>query len=419
MFPRKNRVARLVEQLRASDEAAQQAAIEALESLSDSRITAQEARTALEAAREQFPHPEAQELLLQIAYESPDPDFIPIIERDFLHYSPDARSWALRTLAAIGTEDAVRLLAMLLTRHAEDIEELSLLELEKQPQHATTLFPTLLAVLAREGASQHHFEIARLCLEYLRQGALASEDIRDAAPNLIACYDSLTDELARYQSPDKIHAIWDDEDYLWARSLACLLLDLMGYVDTPEVRQRLNNALEYIDARPLLFATTSLVQLGAPVPPGKLHAVAANAETRRWLFDHLQSLNRLELYPQAFASQAALAESEMVDWLMFPTELGCPPDEIELVAVYDIETEEGLAEAYIFRFRMEDEPWEVGLAGPYLKAEQPAAFGMGATFSRFEKWAEYTLDEHVARILELTGESDWRVVGKRILVEED
>jgi hypothetical protein len=267
MFPRKNRVARLVEQLRTPDEAVQHEAIEALESLSNSRITAQEARTALEAARERFPHPEAQELLLQIAYESPDPDFIPIIERDFLHYSPDARSWALRTLAAIGTEDAVRLLAMLLTRHAEDIEELSLLELEKQPQHATTLFPTLLAVLAREGASQHHFEIARLCLEYLRQGALASEDIRDAAPNLIACYDSLTDELARYQSPDKIHAIWDDEDYLWARSLACLLLDLMGYVDTPEVRQRLNNALEYIDARPLLFATTSLVQLGAPVPP--------------------------------------------------------------------------------------------------------------------------------------------------------
>jgi HEAT repeat protein len=131
MFPRKNRVARLVEQLRTPDEAVQHEAIEALESLSNSRITAQEARTALEAARERFPHPEAQELLLQIAYESPDPDFIPIIERDFLHYSPDARSWALRTLAAIGTEDAVRLLAMLLTRHAEDIEELSLLELEK------------------------------------------------------------------------------------------------------------------------------------------------------------------------------------------------------------------------------------------------------------------------------------------------
>jgi hypothetical protein len=419
MFPRKNRVARLVEQLRASEEAAQQAAIEALESLSDSRITTQEARTALEAAREQFPHPEAQELLLQIAYESPDRDFIPIIERDFLHYSPDGRSWALRILTAIGTEEAVQLFATLLTRHAEDIEELPLFDLDKQPQHAPTLFPALLAVLSREDASQHHFGIARLCLEYLKQGALAFEDIRDAAPDVLACYDSLIDELAPYQSPDKIRAIWDDEDYLSARSLACLLLDLMGYVDTPEVRQRLNNALEYIDARPLLFATTSLVQLGASVPPGKLHAVAANAETRRWLFDHLQSLNRLELYPQAFASQAALAESEMVDWLMFPTELGCPPDEIELVAVYNIETEEGLAEAYIFRFRMEDEPWEVGLAGPYLKTEQPTAFGMGATFSRFEKWAEYTLDEHVARILELTGESDWRVVGKRVLVEED
>ena len=43
MFPRKNRVARLVEQLRTPDEAVQHEAIEALESLSDSRITTQEA----------------------------------------------------------------------------------------------------------------------------------------------------------------------------------------------------------------------------------------------------------------------------------------------------------------------------------------------------------------------------------------
>ena len=416
---RKNRVARLVEQLQTPDEATQQAALESLEALSDSRITKQEARTALEAARERFPNPEAQALLLQVAYESPAPDFVSIIERDFLRYSPEARSWALRILTAIDTEEAIQCFTTLLTRHAADIDELSFRQLEEQPQYAKILFPALLSVLAREDASHHHFDISRLCWEYLECGALEPDDIRDAASDVLACYDRLTKELAPYQTPDKVRQIWDDEDYMAARDLACVLLDLMGYLDTPEVRQRLTDALTYLDARPLLYATTSLVQLGAPVPPEKLHAVAASAETRRWLFNRLQELNRLELYPQAFASQAALAESEMVDWLMFPTELGCPPDEIQLVGIYEIETDEGIAEAYMFRFRMEDEPWEVGLAGPYLKAEQPAAFGMGATFSRFEKWAEYTLDEHVARILELTGESDWRVVGKHILVEED
>ncbi|MDW8107056.1 MAG: hypothetical protein RMK45_06205 [Armatimonadota bacterium] len=93
----------------------------------------------------------------------------------------------------------------------------------------------------------------------------------------------------------------------------------------------------------------------------------------------------------------------MVDWLKFPTELGRPPDEIEWMGAYPVLTEEGEAEVHLFRFRVEDEPWEAGIAGPYLLSEIPTTNHLGGTFSRFDKWDECAPEEHVERILNTVG----------------
>ncbi|BCW94701.1 MAG: hypothetical protein WHS44_09790 [Fimbriimonadales bacterium] len=419
MLARQNRVEKLLAALQRGESA--EIVAEALEELIDKQVKPHEARAALLAAKESYPADEEtdlQKLLLQIAAAQPDPAFAPIIENDFERYSPEAKAAALRLLIAIDTSEAIQLFTRFMQRDAPELDEIPLYALEEAPRHAPILFPDLLALLSDEDAAQHHFQITRLCWHYCQAGALTPQQIASAAPHILACYDRLDAELAPQQNPADMRWIWDDEDYLASRNDMAVLLDLMGYFDALETRARLQRAAAYADTRLCLYAALSLIRLGEAAPAQALARAAQSPETRRWLFERLQAMGRLDLYPQAHATQEALAESVMVDWLLFPTELGCPPDEIQLAGVYDIQTDEGVAEAYLFRFRMEDEDWEVGLAGPFLKAEQPTTSGLGATFSRFEKWRDFLLDKHVERILDLTGESGWRVVGKRQIIPD-
>ena len=47
----------------------------------------------------------------------------------------------------------------------------------------------------------------------------------------------------------------------------------------------------------------------------------------------------------------------MVDWLAYPTELGRAPEAIERVRVVAIDTAEGAAEMYLFRFKTAAPHW--------------------------------------------------------------
>jgi hypothetical protein len=119
----------------------------------------------------------------------------------------------------------------------------------------------------------------------------------------------------------------------------------------------------------------------------------------------LETLERSDLFPNEFLNQPSLAEAAMVDWLLFPTELGRAPDEIRQLESVPLETDDGLADLYVFAFRthpphwLSDKDWVVGVAGPFLVSDQPTFEGLGATFSRFESLSEKPLDEHVEVLL--------------------
>jgi len=62
--------------------------------------------------------------------------------------------------------------------------------------------------------------------------------------------------------------------------------------------------------------------------------IAANSETRNWFYNALVKMGRSEIYPEEYRNQKSFAESNMVEWLVYPTELGRMPDEIELMNVF-------------------------------------------------------------------------------------
>jgi hypothetical protein len=133
----------------------------------------------------------------------------------------------------------------------------------------------------------------------------------------------------------------------------------------------------------------------------------------------LSELHRLDLIPAEHRTQEALAESELVEWLTYPAELGRPPTEIELAERVSADSQDGAIDLYVFRFRTEGGrlrrgKWFAGVAGPYRREDTPTTRSGRMTFSAFEPWDEHSPVDHaelVAEILE-TGERPTRSAGR-------
>jgi hypothetical protein len=140
--------------------------------------------------------------------------------------------------------------------------------------------------------------------------------------------------------------------------------------------------------------------------------VAASPEVRNWLYDKLEDMDRLALFPKQFRTQPAFAESAMVQWLVYPTELGSAPDQIQLAKVVPVDTRgpDGMLDYYVFKFRTfaphwaAKDGWMAGIAGPFLRKDAPTTVAQGATFSKFESWGAKTPEEHVGDVESLLEE---------------
>jgi hypothetical protein len=207
--------------------------------------------------------------------------------------------------------------------------------------------------------------------------------------------------------------MWSD-DYWEPRQKAGLLLDMFGYVSTPAIIAELREALGYHDPRLTFFASISLLRLGVSVDSQHIRDLAASDEVRGWLYTRLKELGKSEMFPEEHYTQAAFARSDMVQWLIYPTELGRVPDQIELMKVVsaDTGTPDGILDYYVFRFRTHpphwasEHGWTAGVSGPYLRSQAPSVTAPSGTFSSFEPWDSKTPEEHVGSIEEII--QNWR-----------
>jgi len=204
--------------------------------------------------------------------------------------------------------------------------------------------------------------------------------------------------------------IWQDHDYLEKRTNSGLLLDLLGYGSEEISLDELKIGFEYfIDTRPKYFALISLIKRGETFVSNQLLSIAADDETRGFLFNHLQEINQLNLFPSTFNNQKALSKANMVNWLVYPTELGRVPTEIEFIQTVEIVYDDvGPADFYLWKFRADDDDWKdegwmVGLSGPFVRSESPSMEAYGYTFSVFSKLEDKSIREHFDEIVEVIG----------------
>jgi hypothetical protein len=279
------------------------------------------------------------------------------------------------------------------------------------PQHAEVFFPELLEYLDVPSLA---FSICALALSFSAGHQLEPGALVPAADAILGLYVPRRDKLLPVQRPDGVAWRWERR-YHRRRWQAGVLLDLLGHTPTPTVEADLRRAIaEYTDPRLRLYALLSLLRHDQDGDPAVAADIATDPEARKWLFDGLQKLERTYLYPAEHRTQAALAESDLVNWLIHPTELGRAPEEIELVTAvpFDTETDAGWADYYLFKFRT-DAPhwaarygWLAGVAGPFLRKDQPTIQALGDTFSGFTPWDRKPRTEHIEDVRELM--KTWR-----------
>ena len=196
------------------------------------------------------------------------------------------------------------------------------------------------------------------------------------------------------------------QDAIWTAVELATEWDLLSSLDT------INRVmLKLRDPHLRLSRAIALLNNGIDVPDDELSWVATYPSERVLLRDSLLSMDMADRLPPQCLDLQLIAESYLVNWLQFPTELGVAPDEIEFVHVQACgeERNQGLAQQmnfFLFKYRsingetQEWEPWYVGLVGGLRIRRSGAIEYTGDTFSHFHEYDKYTIEGHYATFFE-------------------
>lgn len=340
------------------------------------------------------------------------PEYAPLLRDAFLSFGKRARMDVMVALANAQMPEASRAWMDIVKTYGPrgEVPALAARLLTQKPRDPEIFFPDLLTYASIPGLQ---FDIYLLTLTYCQKRLISPDMLIPFADGILESYRQAKTQMlaARMAHPSSWRT---EEDYFTANRLVGLFLDLMGYVPHTDVKSELKAMLADEDRRIKFFALSSLLELGESVDAGALLDVAASAEMRGNLYARLEQFGKSDLFPAQFKTQGALAESDMVSWLMYPTELGVAPDEIELMKVVSVDTQttDGLIDYYVFRYRVNPpnehatNGWLAGVSGPYIQGTALRTHGLGGTFSAFTPYDKQSPEAHVGDTQQILDE--WR-----------
>jgi hypothetical protein len=143
---------------------------------------------------------------------------------------------------------------------------------------------------------------------------------------------------------------------------------------------------------------------GQPISAEDILSQAKNLLTRQTVFQLLSEHNKLHLFPTEYNTLLMGAESNLANWLEFPTELDGCPDEIEHVkrVTFDFDGQNNLVHYEVLKYRVNEPHWAakngwiLGVVGPYFDDSKPYDFPQ-ATFSRVSSTFDKVTPEDEAK----------------------
>ena len=388
---------KLLPRLLHADEEVREKALSRVGDIDDRKIGKREALGLLRAAVGlTFPphelewHDTAHDLIFTLV-KSPHPELVPIGRDAYPRLSDRAKCGVLAMFGACGTREAARAFIACVREHGwPRCYGRVFTELRKLARFADVLFPELI-----ERAGPNLGGVTDVLIDGLASRRIDASRIKlePIAPLVVK---SLRAALTRAAKHQRAHGtLWRfGERYYETRQATGAWLDVAGYLRSPALAPLLRKGLAMRDPKLALFAAIATLRRKGRVPAPVIERIAASHETREMLFAKLEELDKLKLFPAAWRTWDAFAASHMVAWLLYPSELGHEPDEIEQMAVF----KSGTRALHVFRFR-DKATWYAGVAGPFVHRGAPRPLHGHLTFSRFDKWASATAEDHALAVL--------------------
>ncbi len=209
-------------------------------------------------------------------------------------------------------------------------------------------------------------------------------ELDDDAADLLRSYS--VSELERISA--KAEQGEDENDALGA--ICTLAEELM----TDELADAVSRAALKSAKSVMLYAFESLVLCEKNVPDELVNTLVFDPEYTALIYRAYEKLDKLDSLPGELLSEENIAKSDMIRWLVYPTELGELPEEIELLG----KAEKKKEIYYIFKYRTFSNNLDDSLKGEWLVGW---THDTGFAFSEFEKLSSFekpTLDKTLKTI---------------------
>lgn len=135
------------------------------------------------------------------------------------------------------------------------------------------------------------------------------------------------------------------------------------------------------------YAVKTLLTAGRSVPAHFIRTLAEDLGYAELTYTMLKKKGRPELFPKEYTTPEYLAKSDLVHWLMYPTELGKKPDEIEYLGKITYLFRKNVY--YVFKYRSDSDTLGEELRNKWLIGWSSED---GGTFSNFDEYALFELD---------------------------
>lgn len=172
-----------------------------------------------------------------------------------------------------------------------------------------------------------------------------------------------------------------------------LMADVCGQLPGENTEGHLKALLDLGQGNISYFAAEALLKLKLELPQEAIDRLARDLGYANMTHALLNKHGMAARFPAECATEEYLAKSDLVHWLLYPTELGQAPDEIEYIGKAKWLFKKDVY--HIFRFRSDSQTLSDECRGKWLIGWSNA---QGGTFSNFDLYDDYAKDTPEATV---------------------